>query len=124
MYPPTLTDLRARLEDYPAYSGYSNARLQMALDAAQGELESSVRALADVALSGAADRMAATLCLDLAVWHLKRAVERTEDGDIPMALWRERQDLNRRIDLLAQMLDRPITVEPLERLEEDPPLPP
>jgi hypothetical protein len=67
--------------------------------------------------------MAHSICLDLAVWHLKRAAERTEDGDIPMSLWRERQDLNRRIQQLAQLLDVPIMVETLERLEEEPTLP-
>lgn len=123
MYPPTVSDLRTRLLDYPAYAGYSDARLQMALDAAQGELESAVQSLTDTTLSTAADRMAHSLCLDLAVLHLKRAVERTEDGDLPMSLWRERQDINRRIEMLARLLDVPITIEPLERLEEEPALP-
>lgn len=123
MYPPTLSNLHERLQDYPAYNSYSDARLQIALDAAQAELESAVPAVTDVALNASADRMAYTICLDLAVWHLKRAVERTEDGDLPMSLWRERQDLNRRLEMLARMLDMPITVAPMERLEEEPALP-
>lgn len=118
-YPPTIADLRSRLADYPAYAGATDARLSLALDSARAELESAVPNLGQVALDEGQARQAAMLCLDLAAYHLKRAVERTEEGDIPMALWRERQDLNRRIQQLMAALDSGIYIAPLERL--DPP---
>ncbi len=123
MYPPTLSDLYERLRNYPAYNRYTNEQLQIVLNSARAEVESAVPAVADGSLNASADLVAHDITVKLAVWYLKSAVERTEDGDLPMALWRERQELTRRLEMLARMLDVPIIAAPLERLEEEPALP-
>lgn len=117
-YPPTLRDLRNRLGDYPAYSTMSDLRLQQAMDAAQGELESAIPRITEGVTDSAESRLVASLCLDLAVYHIKRAVERTETGDLPLALWRERQDLTRRMQMVALLLDSGIKVRAFDHLEE------
>lgn len=103
LYPITLQSLRDRIEKYPLLARRSDADLNAALMTARAEVELNYPKAATGALSEMQDRIAATIQSDLALYYLRLDVERTEDGAPAPALQTYYDQIQQRLQRLAQI---------------------